>query len=230
MKKKKNGSKSKENKSGTATGTDTEELEIEYLETPEQLTQITAIDEGTQAKPHDIIIPKQTIGIPINYKGFKNRLLSNAFKDKTFVINMQLRNGKHKTMLVRTKKNYFKYQEGTYIIDDSLAYDNISSKFLMLDYHQDFVLPIKRSIEWKEIQEAIESSGLYEIENSTNPSALTKLLEADIGGGVARASAMPDFIKQMRLLVIIAAASSLILLILFVFKTGMLSGVKIPGL
>jgi len=127
---------------------------------------------------------------------------------------------------VRSTKNYFKYLGGTYIIDDTLAYDNISSKFLMLDYHQDFCLPIKREIKWNDIQDAIEASGRYEIESSTNPSALTKILEADIGGGVARASSMPDFIKQMKLFVIIAALSSTAMLLLFMIKSGMLNSIK----
>ena len=199
------------------------------VETSEELTHAIAqagIEEGHAIKEHDAIIPSKISNVPVSAKGVKNRLLSNAFKNKTFIANFQLRNGKHTTVLIRASKNYFKYLNGTYIIDDTLAYDNISSKFLMLDYHQDFCLPIQRSIIWHDIQDAIENSGIYEIENSTNPSALTKILEADIGGGVARASAMPDFIKQMRLLVIIAAVSSTIMLLLFMIKSGMLNSVK----
>ena len=226
MKKKQTGLKSKDNNDKLK---DSEYSQVIEVETPEELTQAIAqleIEEGHKTKEHDAVIPSKILNLPVSIKGTKNRLLSNLFKNKTFIANFQLRNGKHTTVLIRASKNYFKYLNGTYIIDDTLAYDNISSKFLMLDYHQDFCLPIQRNIIWHDIQDAIENSGIYEIENSTNPSALTKILEADIGGGVARASAMPDFIKQMRLLVIIAAVSSTVLLLLFMIKSGMLNSVK----
>jgi len=219
MKKKTNGSKSKDN----------DYSQVIEIDNSEELTQAITdhqIEQGHETKPHDTIVPSKIKELPVSIKGMKNRLLSNAFKNKTFIANFCLRNGKHTTVLVRSTKNYFKYLGGTYIIDDTLAYDNISSKFLMLDYHQDFCLPIKREIKWNDIQDAIEASGRYEIESSTNPSALTKILEADIGGGVARASSMPDFIKQMKLFVIIAALSSTAMLLLFMIKSGMLNSIK----
>lgn len=181
-------------------------------------------------KEYNLAIPKQIKGIPYDIKSIKNRMRERFFAKKTFLINMQLRNGRHTTFMVSTKNQYFKYMGAAYIIDTNLMYDNLSARHYCLDYHQDFALPIQRKINFKEVQEAIEASGMYDIESSTNPTALAKILEANMGEGVAKASAVPDFIKQMKLLLIIGTMASVILLLLFVFKTGMLQGVKIPGL
>ena len=181
-------------------------------------------------KDFDFAVPRTIKGIPIDMLSLRNRLLEKYQKKKTFLINMQLRNGKFTTFLIITKNQYFKYMGSTYVIDSSLSYDNINSRHYCLDYHQDFCLPIKRDFNWKEIQDGIEASRAYEIEASTNPSALTKIIEANMGEGVAKSSQIPDFIKQMKLLLIIGTMASVGMLILFVFKTGMLQGVKIPGM
>lgn len=181
-------------------------------------------------KEYNLAVPKQIKGIPYEINSIKNRLKEKFLKKRTFLINMELRNGKHTTFLITTKNQYFKYMGSIYVIDTELMYDNINAKHYSLDYHQDFALPIKREIKFKEVQEAIEASELYDVESSTNPSALAKILEANMGEGVAKASSIPDFIKQMKLLLIIGTISSVAMLIIFVFKTGMLSGVKIPGL
>jgi hypothetical protein len=181
-------------------------------------------------RPYDWAVPKRIIGIPADVQSIKNALKIRLAKTKIFLINMELRNGKHRSFLIKTKKQYFRYEGGTYIIDTNLMYDNVDSKFYCLDYHQDFCLPIQRKINYREVQDAIDASRQYEVESSTNPAVLTKILEANVGEGVAKSSQIPDFIKQMKLLLIIGTMSSIIMLLLFVFKTGMLKGVKIPGL
>ena len=186
--------------------------------------------QETKIKEHDMTNPKNIKGIPLTMQGIKNKVRTKFANTKTFLINMELRNGKHRTFLVTTKKQYFNYLGGSYIIDVNLMYDNVDSKYYCLDYHQDFALPILRKLHFKEVQEAIESSRTYEIENATNPTLLARVLEANMGEGVAKASQIPDFIKQMKLLLIIGTISSVIMLLLFVFKTGMLKGMKIPGL
>ena len=181
--------------------------------------------DETKIKDHNPILKTNKIE-----KTLKNYFRQKFQSRRCFVIAMQLRNGKRRTMLITTKNRYFKYEGGTYVIDPELSYDNIDSKFMWLDYHQDFCLPIKRDFKFRDVQDAIEQSGMYEVENSTNPSSLTKILEANVGEGIAKSSAMPDFFKRIQIFIIITMLSSIILLIAFIFKTGMLKSIKIPGI
>ena len=165
--------------------------------------------------------------IQTNVKTIKNVAMSKLYPERKFIINMELMNGDFTTFQVFTKKNYFKYLDGTYLIDSALKYYNLGAKAWCLDYHQGLAIPVKKQIPVDDIKTAIEQSGLYEIENSTNPSALTKLLEANLGEGIANSSQMPDFIKKMQLLLIVTCLSSVAMLVLYVIKSGMLQQINI---
>ena len=160
-------------------------------------------------------------------KWIKQKFMQNIADERKFIVNMQLRAGDWITFQAFPKDNKFTYAGGTYIIDENLKYYNRSAKSYCLNYHQDFSLPIKHEIPVTSIHKAIESTGICEVENSTNPSALTKVLEAKLGEGIAKASQLPDFIKQMRMLVTIGAVSSVVHLVLFVIKSGMLKQISI---
>jgi hypothetical protein len=157
--------------------------------------------------------------------GIMNRIKSKMFAGRKYAINMELRNGKHRTFQITPKKDNFNFEGGTYIIDQSLAYDNLDCKTYMLDYHQDFSLPIRRTIPVSDVKRAIEETGMVEVESATNPIALKRILEADVGGGIARSTAIPEFIKQFKLMIGIAMVASVLMLLLFVIKSGMLSSV-----
>lgn len=165
-------------------------------------------------------------------KSLLNRLKQKFLIKKVFVINMELYNGKHRTMLLKTKEGTFKYDGGTYVIDSNLAYDNIDSKFLWLDYFQGFSMPIKRNFAKisLELQEGIEQNESYDIEGCTNPMTLKRCLEAKISEGIAKSTGIPEFLKRLNFFVIISMIAILILLFLFVVKTGMLQSIKIPGI
>lgn len=163
-------------------------------------------------------------------KGIKDVLLDKKFPEKTLLINMELRNGMHRTFMICTQKNHFKFMGGTYLIDTNLKYYLIDSKIWCLDYHQDMTLPIKRQIPTSEIQKAIEASGICEVESATNPSILEQFIKSKVAEGVMKGQAIDEFLKAIRLMLIITCVAVLIHLALFVFKTGMLQGVKIPGM
>ena len=162
-----------------------------------------------------------------NVKTIKNIAMNKLYPERKFIINMELMNGDFTTFQIFTKKNYFKYLEGSYLIDSSLKYYNLGAKAWCLDYHQGLALPVKKQIPVDDIKTAIEQSGLYEIENSTNPSALTKLLEANLGEGIAKSSQMPDFFKKIYLIVVVGTLSSVAMLVLYVIKSGMLQQINI---
>jgi len=200
---------------------------------PDKNVQLRRNRERTKTKPAFKLKPINPITRTNKIsKSIKNILKQKFLTKKCFVINIELLNGKHRTMLLTTKEGTFKYDGGTYIIDTNLAYDNIDSKFLWLDYFQGFSMPIKRNFAQLslELQEGIEQSGLYDIEGCTNPMTLRRCLEAKISEGIAKSTGIPEFLKRLNFFVIISMIAVIILLILFVLKTGMLQSIKIPGI
>lgn len=197
----------------------------------EQAEALKAIEETpeTPFKPVNLTKPKFILGIP-RWKFIRNKLLENQFPSRKLTINMELRNGRHRTIQIHPKNSTFKFQGSMYVIDHNLAYDNIDCKTLMLDYHQDFCLPLKRCFNLKDIQDAIDEMGNYEIETATNPAVLRKLVEADIGGNIAKAVGLPDALRKLLWLGAISAIGIIIMIIIFVIKTGMLKDVHVPGI
>jgi len=182
------------------------------------------IEELTDVKLIDVTKKKL---IQTNLKTIKNLAMNKLYPERKFIINMELNNGDFITFQVFTKKQYFKYMDGTYLIDAGLKYYNLGAKAWCLDYHQALATPIRRKIPVDDIKTAIEQSGLYEIENSTNPSALTKLLEANLGEGIANSSQMPDFFKRQQMLIVVSALASVAMLVLYVIKSGMLNQINV---
>jgi len=173
--------------------------------------------------------PKGIFGI-FSIKYWKYKMWWNNSQDKIMLVNMELRNGQHDTRIIKTVQQGFKYKGGYYIFDDELKYYNTGEQLWCLDYHQDCVLPIKRDIPVNQIKKALEASNLSEVEYSTNPSVLERFIISKISEGIMKGQQIDEFLKNMKTWVIIIALTGIIHLCLFVFKTGMLKGVKIPGL
>jgi len=143
---------------------------------------------------------------------------------------MELRNGDHSSFIIRTKAASFAYKGGEYVLDNELKYYHLDASMYALDYHQDFALPIKRIIPMNDINKAVSLSGLPKIEYSTNPSVLSKFVTSKISEGIMKGQMIDEYLKQQKLLIIITMVTVIIHFLLFVFKTGMLKSVRIPGL
>ena len=180
---------------------------------------IVNIEQGLEQGKEYNIMSKMSY-----WKKFKDRF----FPERTYLINMELRNGMHRTFMISVKDETFKFMNGTYLIDPELKYFNISTKCWCFDYHQDFDMPIKRIIPIKEVQKGIEFSKLTEVENATNPSTLEHFIVSKIAEGVMRGQMIDEFLKQIRLLIIIGTTAAVLMLILFVIKSGMLQSVNLP--
>ncbi len=148
---------------------------------------------------------------------------------ESLLINMELRNGFHQTFMIQHSEPFFHFQGGTYIIDASLKYYNISSRLYMLDYHQDFCMPVKREWNIDRLKKAIKFSNITEIDLAINPMNVESFIEGKVVEGMVRGQQIVEELKKYFLLLIINALFSGIHLVLFVVKTGMLNGVKIPG-
>jgi len=166
----------------------------------------------------------------LTLKFWKYHFWHKSSQDKIMLINMELRNGQHDTFIIKATNQGFKYKKGYYIFDDELKYYNVGEQLWTLDYHQDCTLPVKRDIPINQIKKALEASNLSEVEYSTNPSVLERFIISKIAEGIMKGQQIDEFLKNLKTWIIIIALSTIIHLILFVFKTGMLKGIKIPGL
>lgn len=162
-------------------------------------------------------------------KYWKYRYMDSSHADKTLLVNMELLNGFHKLFLVMESDGGFRYKKKKYLFDNVSKYFVIDAKLWCYDFHEDFVLPIKRIIPISDIKKAIELSGYTQVENATNPKTLERFLKAKIAEGIMKGQQIDEWFKKMSLLLLVIALTSIIHLCLFLFKTGMLQSIKIPG-
>lgn len=161
---------------------------------------------------------------------YKNWIKEKFFPAKSVLINMELLNGFHRFFLVKEKENGFKFSGKFYIFDNELKYYCFDSKLWCYDYHQNFCMPIKRKIPVTDVIKTIEESSITEVEYATNPSTLERFITSKIAEGIMKGQQIDEFFKRISMLVIIILIISVIHLCLFLFKTGMLQSIKIPGI
>lgn len=154
-----------------------------------------------------------------------------ARSESTIVlINMELNNGFHRQFTINEKEGSFLYKGKQYIFDLDLKYWNIDAKLYCYDFHEDYIMPIKRLIPIQAIKKYVSSSGIIEVEYATNPALLPKFLDSKIIEAIMKGAALDEWLKQIRVMIIIAMIVGILHLVLFVFKSGMLSQIHIPGL
>ena len=157
----------------------------------------------------------------LDISGWKKELKDKYNPDKTFLINMQLRNGMHTRFLVVLGDKYFEYEDGRYIIDDDYKYYDVGSRIYNLDYHQDCCLPLKRKFNMREIEKAVSSSKDVDTETSINPKSLRIFMESDIIQKVIAGEEAEKHMKFVKfMLIIIAGGVTVTLAILIKLAFG----------
>ena len=159
-----------------------------------------------------------------------NRVKDRIWPGKTMLINMELRTGMHRTFMISTKNDSFKFLKATYVIDNELKYFNVDSGCYAMDYHQDFSIPIKRKIPVTDVKKAVQFSNIIETENATNPYLIEDFIQRKVIEQAMRGQDFEEALKNLKLAAYIAAICSAGMLLLFVIKSGMLSSIKVPGL
>lgn len=150
--------------------------------------------------------------------------------NRTVLVNMELSNGFRKIFIVAEHEGGFRYRKKRYIFDNESKYYVMDAKLYCYDFHEDFTIPIKRIIPVGDIKKAIENSNLTEVENATNPATLDRFLKAKIAEGIMKGQQLDLVFKQLKLIGIVTMVTTIIYLLLFLFKTGMLQSIKIPGI
>ncbi len=149
--------------------------------------------------------------------------------DKICLINMELNNGFHRTFLIKEKEEGFTFKGKKYLFDDESKYYNIDAKLYAFDYHEGLVLPVKRKIPLTTIRKTIEAQGL-DVEYAINPSTLQRFMTAKIAEGVMKGTQMDEFFRKMQMFLIVTMIGVLVHLALFLYGSGILQNIKIPGI
>lgn len=160
-------------------------------------------------------------------KGYAKRLKYIFNPDKAILVNMELTNGDHTTFIAYPHKEKFEYEGNMYIIEPEFKYYNHAARMYCLDYHKDFVLPVKRRIPIEMLRKATAMEGITDIENATNPSTLKRFIESEIIEKVMKGQEFEDALKMLKFIGIATVIGVYLHLIIFVVKSGMLQQIKV---
>lgn len=146
------------------------------------------------------------------------------------LINMELTNGFHRLFKIKEKEEGFVFRGKKYLFDDDSKYYNLDTKLYTFDYHEQIVLPFKRKIPVTEIKKTIESTEGIDVEYAINPSTLQRFMTAKIAEGVMRGTQLDEFMKKLQTFLIVTMVASLVHLALFLWASGILQNLKVPGI
>lgn len=186
---------------------------------PEVLEKITSalIDDKKfrELKPYNAIKFKFT-----DLKSWKDSYRNKFQADRVMLINMELLNGMNRLFLAKEKDGGFQYRKKQYIFDDDSKYYVLEAKLYAFDYHEGFVLPIKRKIPISSIRENIQKDQVSEIEYATNPDTLQNFMVAKIAEGIMKGAEIDAWMKQIRILLVIFGIISALHFFLYAQKSG----------
>lgn len=165
-----------------------------------------------------------------DFKFITKKIKEKLYPEKIVLINMELTNGMHKLFMVLENDSGFTWKDKKFLFDVEAKYFCIDAGLWCFDYHEEFSIPIKRQIPVNTIKKVLEASNISEVEYAANPLTLERFAISKIAEGVMKGQQIDEFLKQMKLLIIITMVATIIHLLLFMFKTGMLSNIKIPGI
>lgn len=159
---------------------------------------------------------------------FTMRLKERKSPDKIVMVNIELLNGMHRTFLVNEKDGSFKYKGKIYIFDTESKYYIIDSSIWSYDFHETYVLPVKREIPIDKMKKVMESAKIDDVIYASNPKTLESFINAKLGQGMMKAKALDEAIRRMNLMMMINLIATIGLLLLFAWKTGMLEQIQLP--
>jgi hypothetical protein len=103
------------------------------------------------------------------------------FKKRAIIICVfLLNNGKYDMVTVTDEDGKFFYKNNLYVIDTSCMREDVNTNLNMLFYHESVCLPVKLSIDLKELNKVIEKSSHADIISSLNPVALKSFIKSEV--------------------------------------------------
>lgn len=155
-----------------------------------------------------------------DFKSWKDWYRNKFQSDRVVLINMELLNGMNRLFLAKEKDGGFQYRTKQFIFDDDSKYYVLEAKLYAFDFHEGFVLPIKRKIPITSIKENIQEDKVNEIEYATNPDTLQNFMVAKIAEGIMKGAEIDAWMKQIRILLIIFGLVVTIHFFLYAQKSG----------
>lgn len=198
--------------------------ELEAIEKEIGKTLIVSYTDEEDTKSKEFDMARNDNGA-LDVVGKFKRFRLKVQREKSYLINMELRNGNHTHFVVFTPYPHFIYMKGKYLIDDEMKYYDVSSGLFCLDYHQDLSLPIKRKIPFNDIRKIISASGITEVETAINPSSLKAFQESSLIEGVMKGQEIDEAIKKLMLIAIIGTVASVGIALYLIAESGALQGV-----
>jgi len=147
--------------------------------------------------------------------------------EKSFLINMFLKNGQRLSFITKTKRGSFNWNDGEYIIDESLKYYDVNARMYALDYHEDISIPFSFKINPNTVKELIESKGITDVDAAINPSTLRRFIVSEVIQKVLKGAELDEVFKFLKIMVTVCAILSFIAVMLLLRAGGFFS--KIPG-
>jgi len=161
-----------------------------------------------------------------DFSAYWRILKSRLSPQKTYLINMELRNGYHQLMTISCGKESFRYQGSEYVIDNDMMYYVISAGCNCLDYHQDLSIPIKRTVPLNDIKKTITSMKSSEVETAINPQTLRMFIESEVIQKVMQGQAMGNMLKNLVIICALGCIASVCHLLIYMSKSGMFDSIK----
>ncbi len=146
------------------------------------------------------------------------------------LINMELTNGLHRSFVVREKEEGFIFRGKKYLFDNELKYYNIDARLYAFNYHEGLVLPVRMKIPVTQIKKTLESTEEIDVEYAINPSTLQRFMTAKIAEGIMKGTQLDAFMRKLQMFLIVTMIAVLVHLALFLYGSGMLQNIRIPGL
>jgi len=193
---------------------------------PEKKVKIKEVDKpDTEVEYYNALKTKKS---KLSIRYWRDLMLDRRHPDKTLLINMEMTNGFHRTFIIKNINNQFKYKGSVYIIDNDLKYYNLDSKLYQLDYHENMTIPVKRIIPVDQIKKQVESSKIIPSQ-SINPALIEKFIQSKILESLMKGGQFIESLRKFSFYLIIIMTIGAIHFVLFVYGSGMLQGLKVPG-
>ena len=167
---------------------------------------------------------KHSMGMT-DFGSIKRRWKAWRLGSVAMLINMELRSGKHVTMVVSGKQPTFDFQGGLYMIHESAKYYNASVGMYCLDYHQDIDLPLKKEVPVDEIKKMVEMVNGADMILGIDPYVIKQYQKSEYVKNILSGHEMSSFFRKLLFIGLISAGSGVLLVLLFLNEFKYLDGI-----
>jgi hypothetical protein len=144
---------------------------------------------------------------------------------RAILINMEMKNGNHRSFVAHTSSSGFEYNKRRYLFDNESSYYNVDFGLWCFDYHEDMTIPVKRTIPVLEIKDSVTANN-KQIEHAINPATIEEFIVSEVAKGIMQGQAIGEFLRQARMLWIISLIVGVIDLLVLLWHSGVFDKIK----